>query len=87
MIFGYTFCLDCLNGCTTPSHVTITNAILPFFARHVQSEKSREQKQLKFLKRYHTIFITLHIACQVRRANMAEFASHENQSSPPSLLD
>ena len=72
---------------TTPLHDTITKANLPLFNKNMQKENSREQKQLKSLKRDRTLFSTLYIVCQVRQTNMADFFAHENQSYPPSLSD
>lgn len=66
---------------------TIRKAKLPLFRKHVQKDKSREQKQLKSLKGDRTLFSTLYIVCQVRQTDMAEFFTHENQSYPPSLSE
>ena len=53
---------------------TITEAKLPLFHRHVHTDKSRQQNQVKALKSDRILFSTLFIACQVRHTDMAGFS-------------
>ena len=79
------FYQDRLIARTKHLHDTMTKAKLPLFHRHVHTDKSRQQNQVKALKSYRTLFFILFIACQVQHTDMADFFSHEIQLYPPSL--
>ena len=65
------FYQDRLIARTKQLNDTIIEAKLPLFHRHVHTDKSRQQNQVKALNSDRTLFSTLYIACQVRHTEMA----------------
>ena len=61
----------------------ITKNNLPLFHSHVQREHSKSYSKVVALKRDCYLFSRLYIACQSRKADLAQFIMHENRPEPP----